>query len=82
VFGIGKGIEELACVTSGVGVLLLVVAQYSDRWRCCWQKDMLPTGGDVVDKEGERSKITLKYKQAKSLVTLYAKVIVTVRYRW
>jgi hypothetical protein len=64
-------------VTSGVGVLLLVVAQYSDRWRCCWQKGMLPTGGDVVDKEEERSKITLKYKQAKKLSYTICKRLIT-----
>jgi hypothetical protein len=49
VFGIGKGTEELACVTSGVGVLLLIFHSVPigggavGRRVCCRQVVMLST---------------------------------------
>jgi hypothetical protein len=61
----------------GSGCSFTGVAQCSDGWRCCWQKEVLPTGGDVVDKEEERSKITLKYKQAKKLSYTVCKRLIT-----
>jgi hypothetical protein len=61
----------------GSGCSFTDIAQCSDRWRCCWQKSVLPTGGDVVDKEEERSKITLKYKQAKKLSYTICKRLIT-----
>jgi hypothetical protein len=78
VFGIGKGIEESVYVTSGLGeiwvcsdsvAVLLAEDWVADRWWWCRQVVVLSTR--------KRSKITLKYKQAKMLSYTECKRLIT-----